>query len=123
MVASLQRNILVSTRHAPYGSSLARDALDVALTYAAFDQAVSLLFLDDGVLQLLPQQASDAVAQKNIAKILQSLTLYDIANVYVDEDAMQQRGLNPDDSALPVTPLDAAGIAALLQQHKTVLSY
>ncbi len=116
-------SILISTRHAPYGNSLARDALDVALTYAAFDQAVSLLFLDDGVLQLLPQQAPDALAQKNIAKILQSLALYDIDKVYVDEEAMQRRGINPAHSALPVTPLGSTAIAELMQQHKTVLSF
>lgn len=116
-------SILVSTRHAPYGNTLARDALDVALTYAAFDQAVSLLFLDDGVLQLLPRQAADALAQKTIAKILQSLALYDIDKVYVDQAAMQLRGLDSQNCVLPVTPLDSAAIAELMHQHKIVLSF
>ncbi len=116
-------NILISSRHAPYGSSLAREALDVALTYAAFDQAVALLFLDDGVLQLLPEQAPDAATQKNVAKILQSLALYDIENVYADADAMQQRGVTAANSVLPVTAVNAAAIEALIAQHRTVLSF
>lgn len=95
----------------------------MALTYAAFDYAVSLLFLDDGVLQLLPAQAPDAATQKSIAKILQSLPLYEIVNVYANADAMRQRDINPEDSLLPVTPLNAAALAALMQQHKTLLSF
>lgn len=94
----------------------------MALTFAAFDQTVSLLLLDDGVLQLLPKQAP-ATAQKNIAKILQSLALYDINRVYADADAMQRRGINPDDTVVPVTPVDAVAIAALLLQYRTVLSF
>ncbi len=119
----ISNNILISTRHAPYGNSLAREALDVALTFAAFDHAVSLLFLDDGVLQLLPEQAPDAATQKSIAKILQSLALYEIDNIYADASAMHQRGVTMENSILLVTPLDAAALADLMQQHETVLSF
>ena len=119
----MSNSILISSRHAPYGNLLAREALDVALTYAAFDQTVSLLLLDDGVLQLLPEQAPAATTQKNIAKILQSLALYDIDSVYADTDALQQRGIDAEDCVVPVKPVDAAAIAVLLQQHKTVLSF
>lgn len=95
----------------------------MTLTFAAFDQTVSLLLLDDGVLQLLPKQAPAATAQKNIAKILQSLALYDINRVYADADAMQRRGISPEDTVVPVTSVDAVAIAALLLQHRTVLSF
>ena len=65
-------------RHSPYGSSLARASLDVALAAAAFEQPVKLLFMGDGVLQLLPEQDSRAIGQKNIGRLLSSLPLYDI---------------------------------------------
>lgn len=119
----MNSDLLVTSRHPPYGNTLARDALDVALTHAAFGQALCLLFLDDGVLQLLPQQAPEALARKNMARILQSLTLYDIDTVYADEDAMQRRGLNARASVLPITLLNPAAIAALIQRHKIVLSF
>ena len=42
-------SLLVIIRCPPYGSSLARASLEVALAAAAFDQKVSLLFLGDGL--------------------------------------------------------------------------
>ncbi len=50
------KKLLFISRHAPYGSSLARDALDAVLASSAYDQQLSLLFMDDGVFQLLKNQ-------------------------------------------------------------------
>ncbi|MCK7492950.1 MAG: sulfurtransferase complex subunit TusD [Comamonadaceae bacterium] len=44
--------ILFVLRHPPHGSMNAQESLDMILAAAAFDQSVSLLFLDDGVFQL-----------------------------------------------------------------------
>lgn len=116
-------NVLVSTRQAPYGDSLANDALTVALTYAAFGKSVSLLFLDDGVLQLLDEQTPGCLIHKNTAKMLQSLALYDIDKIFADELAMQERGVNLAHCVIPVRPLAAAAISALMAQHQTLLSF
>ena len=51
---------LVIIRHAPYSSNALREGLDVALVAAAFGQTVSLLFLGQGVLALLKEQAAGA---------------------------------------------------------------
>ncbi|MDX1735029.1 MAG: sulfurtransferase complex subunit TusC, partial [Halioglobus sp.] len=83
---SARRTLLV-IRHSPYGGSLARSAVDTALAAAAFDQPVTLLFMGDGVLQLLPGQDSKAAGMKNIGRQLASLPLYDIDKVYLDSDA------------------------------------
>ena len=42
---------LVMTRSAPYGTSAARDALETALTCSVFEQPVTLLFLDNNMIQ------------------------------------------------------------------------
>jgi tRNA 2-thiouridine synthesizing protein C len=66
------KSILIVLRHSPYGSSLAKASLDVAFAHAAFEQSVDLLFLGDGVLQLLPEQDSQLLGMKN-AGILATL--------------------------------------------------
>jgi tRNA 2-thiouridine synthesizing protein C len=98
-----KRSVLVVLRHSPYGASLAKAAVDVALAAAAFDQPVDVLFCGDGVLQLLPDQDSRAVGKKNIGRQLASLPLYDINRVYVDGEAAA--AYNLDLAACPVEAL------------------
>jgi tRNA 2-thiouridine synthesizing protein C len=68
--------LLVLVRHSPYGSSLARTSLEVALTAATYEQPVAVLFLGEGVLQLLPEQDSTHIGVKNIGKLIASFPLY-----------------------------------------------
>lgn len=118
-----RKSILVVSRHAHPGSSLPRSALDTALAAAAFDQPVALLFLGEGVLQLLPAQDSSAAGVRNLRKVLDSLPLYEIETVYVDGAAAAAFGLARD--ALPAGAewLDAADMRALLARHDHVLGF
>ncbi len=107
----------------PYGQGQAHAALDVALAFAAFDQAISLLFLDQGVLQLLSAQQSEFIGQKNIAKILSSLSLYGIEHVYADEQAMNRLGLTADKCVVDVKLLDQAQIHQLHDSASVILNF
>lgn len=118
-----RKRFLVVCRHPPYGSSLARAALDAALAAAAFDQQVALLFLGDGALQLLPGQAAGAIGQKPLDRQLGTLPLYDVDELYVDAEALRARGLQDAELALPAQPLSAAAITALLAEQDVVLGF
>jgi len=114
--------MLILTRSAPYGSSAARDALDVALTCSVFEQPVTLLFLDDGVFQLMKDQSPGDIAQKNLNAVQQSLPLYDIERLCVGKSSLERRGLSGDDLILPVEIVDDSSLPALLAQYRHVLS-
>ncbi len=116
-------SLLCIVRHSPYGSSLGRAALDTALAAAAFDQPVSLLFLGDGVLQLLPGQDAAALGRKNIGRLLGSLPLYDIDRVFVDAAAARRYGLDPDSAPVPVTVVDGAAIRELMAGSDHLLGF
>lgn len=118
-----KKSFLIINRKAPYGSSAARDALDVALTISVFEQRLSLLFIEDGVLQLLPEHNAAAIGQKNLSANLAMLEMYDIDQLYVCSHALQQRGICPADIKLNITLLDQRGIAALIKQQDQVLSF
>ena len=120
---SHQKRFLVISRRPPYGSCHARDALDTALTSAVFEQPVTMLFMGDGVLQLIQAQQPAGIQQKNLAATLSALPLYDIEQLYVCASAMQQRGLKAEDCVLPVQLLDSNAIAELIRQHDVVLSF
>jgi len=118
------KKILFISRHAPYGSSLAKDALDAILAASAYDQQLSLLFMDDGVFQLLKNQASNEIAQKSFAAILPALSLYEINAVYVHEESLKKRQLTLNELVLDsVQLIDSPAISSLLAQQDQLLSF
>ena len=117
------KKIAVVCRQPPYGSSLAREALDAAMAAAAFDQQVSLIFVGDGVWQLCRQQQPEAIDQRSFEKQLALLPLYEVEQLFADVDALRARGLAADDLSLPVKLLEPQAVATLLRQQDVVLSF
>ncbi len=117
-----QKSVLVICRKAPYGSSAARDALDIALSGAVFELSVSLLLLDDALLQLLPGQDSALIGEKNLNAMMGALPLYDIDQVYTSERSLALHGLEaPRLDPAPVA-LDDHALQALINRHDVVLT-
>lgn len=117
------KRILIICRQPPYGSSYAKEALDVALATSVFEQTLALLFLGDGVCQLLGDQDSSAIGSKNISKQLSALPLYDVKEVYVDGHALEQRLISVDSLVLPAKLLDDRKIGDFINSFDTVLSF
>ncbi len=84
-------------RKAPYGSVYALESLEVVLIGAAFEQNVKLVFMDDGVFQLTNKQNPDDIGMKNFSKTYAALGDYDISQIYVDQQSLEERGLSVDD--------------------------
>ena len=122
-MSQIKKSFLLINRQAPYGSSAARDALDVALTASVFEQDISLLFLADGVFQLLKDQQPQEIGQKNLAANLSALPMYDIDQIFVSASAMKERGLDKEQLSLPAELLDDQQIAALISRHDQVMSF
>jgi len=120
--AASKRTLLI-LRRSPYGSSLSRAGIDTALAFAAFDQEISLLFAGDGVLQLLPDQDTGLAGVRNLGRLLASLPLYDIEQVYVDAAAAARYGVDLADAPLATVALDGDGIRRLLDDHDHLLGF
>jgi tRNA 2-thiouridine synthesizing protein C len=123
MAAKDRKSMLLVIRHSPYGSSLAKAALDVALAAAAFEQEVDLLFMGDGVLQLLPEQDSAELGRKNIGRQWASLPLYDINTVHVDAAAAARYNIELDKLTVKSRALDAKGIHQLMAGFDHLLGF
>ena len=109
-------------RQSPYSSSLAREALDMVLATAAFDQQVQLLFMHEGVLQLQNKQNAQLLQQKNIEKTLQAFALYDIEEVYYCSASLAQRGLHSGLIHNHAKGIDTQACRALIAQADKVIS-
>ncbi|MDP7149932.1 MAG: sulfurtransferase complex subunit TusC, partial [Paracoccaceae bacterium] len=84
-------------RKAPYGTIYALESLEVVLIGAAFEQDVSLAFLDDGVFQLTKGQNTDGIGIKNFSPTFRALGDFEVTKLYVEKDSLEERGLSPDD--------------------------
>ncbi len=120
--APVQKQFTFLARRSPYGSGHARAMLDMVLATAVFDQKVTLIFLDDGVLQLHRNQSAASIGNKDLGAALGVLPLYDIHQVFVDAESLQLRGMSPDTLGIPATVCNRARITTLLQQSDVVFT-
>ena len=91
------KKFMYVNRKAPYGTIYALESLEVVLIGAAFDQDVSLAFIDDGVYQLTKDQDTSGIGIKNFSKTYSALGDYEISKIYVDQESLDERGLTLDD--------------------------
>ena len=91
------KRFLYVNRRAPYGTVYALEALEVVLIGAAFEQDISLAFIDDGVYQLKRNQDTRGVGMKNFSPAYKALGDYDINRIYVEKKSLEARGLTKAD--------------------------
>jgi tRNA 2-thiouridine synthesizing protein C len=117
------KKFMYVNRRAPYGSIYALESLEVVLIGAAFEQDVSMVFLDDGVYQLKKGQDTSEVDMKNFSPTYRALEMYDVEKLYVDQDSLEQRGLTTDDLIVPVEVLDSEALKNLMEEQDVILSF
>ena len=117
------KRFLFVNRKAPYGTIYALEALEVVLISAAFDQDVSLAFLDDGVYQLLSGTDPAAIGMKNFSPTYRALDDYDITKLYVERESLNERGLSEDGFVVPVSVVSRAEMAKIMGAQDVVLSF
>lgn len=116
------KSFLFVLNSAAYSGSYTQESLDVILIAAAFEQEVSLLLLGDAVFHLKAAQNTQGKNCKNIGLIYRSLSLYDVENIYIEQDALVQQGLQQDDLLLPTKVLNKLDISTLMKNFDFVLN-
>lgn len=96
------KKFLYVNRKAPHGSIYALESLEVVLIGAAFEQDVTLAFIDDGVYQLMQNQDTGGIGVKNFSPTFKALGDYDVSKIYVEQESLELRGLRKDD-LMPLT--------------------
>lgn len=118
----MAKRILYLLRQTPYGSSHAAEALESALVSGVFDQTVCVLFKDDGVWQLVPDQDGALIGTRTVGKMLKALPEYEITRLFACERSLAERKLSPADLVLAVKVLAPAEQAELLADQDAVLN-
>lgn len=119
----VEKRFLYVNRRAPHGSIYALESLETVLIGAAFDQDVTMLFIDDGVYQLKKDQQPDALEMKNFSKTYRALEMYDVEKLFVEVESLTERGLGVDDLLVDVELISRAAVPAMIDQQDVVLSF
>jgi len=116
------KRFMYVNRKAPYGTIYALECLEVVLVAAAFDQDVSVVFVDDGVFQLKKNQDTTAIGMKNFSKTYGALDDYDVEKIYVEKESLEARGLTIDDLVIPVEVVAADALKDIMAEQDVVIS-
>ncbi len=136
-MSEVVKKFLYVNRKAPYGTIYALESLEVVLIGAAFDQDVSLAFLDDGVFQLTKGQDTKAIGVKNFSPTYRALGDYEVTKLFVEKESLEERGLTQDDlqelvwededddyaEKPSIKIIDRKEVAALMAGQDVVLSF
>lgn len=132
-----KKRFLYVNRRAPYGTVYALESLEVVLIGAAFEQDVSLAFVDDGVYQLKKDQDTSLSDMKNFSPAYRALGDYDVRKLYVEKESMEARGLTVDDlmnltyedededwaEKSSITVVSRNKLAELMEQQDVIMSF
>ena len=91
------KKFMYVNRKAPYGTIYAWESLEVILIGAAFEQDVSLAFIDDGVYQIAKGQDTTELGIKNFSPTYSALGDFEVNKIFVEKESLDARGLTIDD--------------------------
>ena len=117
------KKFMYVNRRAPYGTIYALESLEVVLIAAAFEQDVSLVFIDDGVYQLKKGQDTGEIGMKNFSPTFRALEGYDVEKLYVEKESLWTRGLTEDDLVVPVQVVSREELREFMDQQEVILSF
>lgn len=133
-MSGVAKKVMITVRKAPHGSIYVQEAIEVMFIVASYGMDLSVVFLDDGVLALKSQQDTKELGIKGFLASLGALIDFEVSNVYVDEQSMQERNLSVDDLVVigededteaPIKPtvLSSHEIAAMMAQQQSFMSF
>lgn len=119
----ITKKLLYVNRKPPYGTIYALESLEVVLIGAAFEQDVSMVFMDDGVFEIKKGQDTKGIEMKNFSPTYRALEMYDVEKLYVDKASLEARGLSEDDLVVPVEVLDTDELRSLMDEQDVILTF
>lgn len=110
-------------RKAPYGTIYSFEGLETVLIMGAYEQDISLLFVDDGVYAIKKGMDTTPLGIKNFSPTFRVLEGYDIEKLYIDKESMESRGLTLDDFVVEPEVLDKEQIAKLMEEQDVLFPF
>lgn len=116
------KRFMYLNRKAPYGTIYALETLEKVLVAAAFEQDVSVVFVDDGVYQLKKGQSTEEIGMKNFSPTFRALDGYDVEKLYVEKESLEARGMSQEDLIVDVEVVGSEQLKELMAAQDVIMS-
>ncbi|MGB0894347.1 MAG: sulfurtransferase complex subunit TusC [Parashewanella sp.] len=110
-------------RTGPADNAKGREALDLAMLSASFDQHVSLLFIDEGVLNLRNDQQPELLGGRDYISTFKALPLYDIEDIYLCNQSLGEYDLSKSDLVIDAKLAEPIRVSSLIKEADEVLVF
>lgn len=110
-------------RSAPHSSSAGREGVDALLAASAYCEDITVLFMGDGVYQLLHGQQTAGILSKDYSPMMKLFDLYDIEQVFVCQASLEERGLAQADLVLDAEALPPTELKEKLHMSGKILTF
>lgn len=110
---------------APFGNASSREGLDLLLAATAFcaEDEIAVFFINEGVLNLLPDQQPELILQKDFISAFKLLELYEIEQCYISQQALQQFDLKAENLIIPVQALDNLSLFQKIKESEKLFVF
>lgn len=105
----------------PSASDHVREGIEALLACAAFDMQPDVLFLDQGILQLIPTE--DIIGTKNLNKMINAFEIYGVKTIYADGKSLLNFGLQLEQINPQPTILNKSNYAQLITQASWIMRF
>ena len=116
------KKFLFVQHQASYTNLAAQEGLDAVLMGSAFVNC-SLLFMDDGVFQLLDTQDSHKIDRKNFIAGFGALNDYGVEKIYCSQSALQVRNINRESLNIDIICIEDSELSELFDSADVILSF
>lgn len=108
---------------APWADDTAKNALDMIMMAVSLDQEVQVVFMDDGVYQLLGQYAQALESKNPLVKYRVLSDIFELDRLYVVESSLSSRHVRPQQLQIQAQPINDATFAEYLQLSSKVVRF
>ncbi|MHB9053598.1 MAG: sulfurtransferase complex subunit TusC [Thermoleophilia bacterium] len=115
--------LMVVFRTAPYGSIYSFEGLENVLIMGAYDQDVSVLFIDDGVFAIKKGMDNSGTGIKDFSPTFRALEAYDIEKIFIDRTSMESRGLTKDDLVIDAELIESDAVEKMMEEQKNFFMF
>jgi len=122
-VTQATKTVAIVNTQAPFSSAAGKEALDAALIFGSFEQAISLFFIGDGVFQMIGDQNASSIAVKDYLKTFSALEFYDIENIYLCKESLNERNLPANFHIDNIQVLTTAEFSQHLHSHQVIYRF
>ena len=116
------KNVLFIVRTAPHGSAAVPESIRTCLGFGTMPFDIGYVLLDDATWAVLPNQRPESIGGNDALELISNLTDLGV-RLYVESDALAERGLSVAGIEPEFVPLSQVQISDLIASADVVRTY